>query len=186
MPLSSAELNSIEAKAFDLINKCKIKFPPVDVEVIARYLGLKVVQSELNEVSGALIIEGNQGYIGYNPTHGEQRRRFTIAHEIGHYCLHCISDDSSQRKSQLFVDKDFIVKYRNANNYTYAEMKQEQQANAFAAALLMPEQFVTREIKSVENTKREEIDLIVQLATDFNVSVPAMTFRLENLNTLYK
>jgi Zn-dependent peptidase ImmA (M78 family) len=184
MPLSYQELVSIEEKAFNLLNSKKRQVtPPIDVEAVALQLGLQVIPYELSEISGALIIENNQGFIGYNPAHNDTRRRFTIAHEIGHYYLHCNGNESAVKKDQLFVDKDFIVKYRNANNYTFAELKQEQQANAFAAALLMPKELIEKELKKTENLS--EIDLIGHLATLFNVSIPAMTFRLDNLNTYF-
>lgn len=184
MPLSHRDIVAIESKAADLIRQCSIIRPPVNVHQIAESLNLTVFPYKLNEVSGALIIESNQAYIGFNPTHGKERQRFTIAHEIGHYCLHCLASDTAVRKDQLFVDKDFIVKYRNANNYSVAELKQEQQANSFAAALLMPEEFIKAELEKPSYAKLEEIELINKLANLFEVSVPAMTFRLDNLNTL--
>lgn len=184
MRLSLHELVAIESKAFELIKQNQITSPAVDVDTIAENLGLKVIPYELNEISGALIIENNQGFIGFNPSHQTTRKRFTIAHEIGHYYLHCLSSDHP-KKDQLFVDKDFIVKYRNANNYTYAELKQEQQANAFAAALLMPRDFIQKELNKPSNKSLAEVQLIEKLAERFNVSVPAMTFRLENLSSYF-
>jgi Zn-dependent peptidase ImmA (M78 family) len=182
MPLSQRELIAIEAKAFELIQNCKITSPPVDVEKIAKSISLTVFPYDLGEVSGALIIENNQAYIGYNPSHNHKRKRFTIGHEIGHYCLHCVAKNETIIKDQLFVDKDFIVKYRNANNYSYTEQKQEQQANAFAAALLMPVKFIKKELCDKKNALLDENALIDHLADCFDVSVPAMTFRLENMN----
>ena len=110
MPLSHRELVAIESKAFELINKYNITEPPVDVERIAESLLLTVFPYSLDEVSGALIIENNQAYIGYNPTHGTQRRRFTIGHELGHYCLHCESSPSTIKKG---ISPDGIEKTRN-------------------------------------------------------------------------
>ena len=40
------------------------------------------------------------------------------------------------------------------------------------------------ELKKPEISRLEEIALITKLAKFFNVSVPAMTFRLENMNVL--
>ena len=84
--------------------------------------------------------------------------------------------------NNLFVDKDFLVKYRGNNSYTHKELIQEQQANAFSAALLMPEEFVLDELKKQSTLKLSEIELIETLAKLFDVSVPAMTYRLNNLN----
>lgn len=184
--LNQKDFLEIERKAVDLISKCRIKGPLVDVEnVIAKHLGLTVFDYELGEVSGALIIQNNHAYIGCNPKQIAPRRRFTIAHEIGHYYLHCQPNDPLMSKDQLFVDKDFIVKYRNSNNYTFAELKQEQQANAFAAALLMPMIFIKAELDKEELKEIDENDLIVKLAEKFGVSVIAMTYRLENISPFF-
>ena len=114
------------------------------VETIAKNLDLTVTAYDLGDgVSGALVIENNKGSIGYNPSHPKVRQRFTIAHELGHYSLH-----NTSKGDKLFVDKDFIVKYRNAASYTSAELKQEQEANAFGAALLMPKDFVLKELNN--------------------------------------
>jgi Zn-dependent peptidase ImmA (M78 family) len=183
MPLSNRELAVIEARAGELIQNCHIIHPAVDVEIIAASLGLSVAAEPLDEVSGALIIQNNNSYIRYNTTHPPTRQRFTIAHELGHYYLHC-DFKNVNRKDQLFVDKDFIVKYRNANNYTFAELKQEQEANAFAAALLMPRDFINSEINKKIYANVDEIKLIEKMAQVFKVSVPAMTYRLDNLSSL--
>ena len=89
-----------------------------------------------------------------------------------------------QRENKLFVDKDFIVKYTSGNNYTQSELKQEQEANAFAAALLMPKDFVMSEIRQEKYYQIPEHKLIEKMAKTFDVSVLAMTFRLFDLQVL--
>ena len=72
--------------------------------------------------------------------------------------------------------KDFKL-YRNLESST-GEVKKEREANAFAANLLMPEQFISNEINNApDNTK----NAIEYLANVFKVSEQAMTFRLANL-----
>ena len=185
MRLSLNELVAIESKAFELVKQNHISLPEVNVDKIATSLGLQIIPYDLNEISGALIIENNKGFIGFNPSHSTVRKRFTIAHEVGHFHLHCHSGKDAKRKDQLFVDKDFIVKYRNANSYTYAELKQEQEANAFAAALLMPREFIQKELNKPSNKIIGENELIEHLANRFKVSIPAMTFRLDNLSSYF-
>lgn len=181
MPLQPSEQKKIEQKVFRLIQQNNITGPPVLVEVIAKNLDLTVTAYDLGEgVSGALVIEKNKGSIGYNPSHPRVRQRFTIAHELGHYYLH-----NTSKGDQLFVDKDFIVKYRNAASYTSAELKQEQEANAFGAALLMPKDFVLEELKKEKYTEMSEYKLIEELAKVFDVSVPAMTYRLSDLHVFF-
>src|SRR3954470_4270018 len=68
--------------------------------------------------------------IGINSSHPETRKRFTIAHEMGHLVLHQLD--------QVHVDKQFLVKLRDDIS-SQAIDPHEIEANAFAAALLMPE-----------------------------------------------
>jgi Zn-dependent peptidase ImmA (M78 family) len=169
-------MRDAERKADSLIQQFKITVPPVPVHEIAQKLGLDVIAYDLGEeVSGTLVVENGKGFIGYNPTHSKKRQRFTIAHEIGHFILHP-ADNS------LFVDQDFIVKYRSNNTYSRRELIQEQQANAFGAALLMPAAFIQTELKTKSSGTMGEVELIETLARLFEVSVPAMTYRLNNLN----
>jgi Zn-dependent peptidase ImmA (M78 family) len=169
-------LQQAENKAKELIQRFSIAGPPVPVADIAKKLGLDVIGYDLGDgVSGSLVIEKGKGFIGYNPSHSRKRQRFTIGHELGHYVLHYSANN-------LFVDKDFLVKYRGNNSYTHKELIQEQQANAFSAALLMPEEFILDELKKQSTLKLSEIELIETLAKLFDVSVPAMTYRLNNLN----
>jgi uncharacterized protein DUF955 len=94
----------------------------------------------------------------------ETRRRFTIAHEIGHHLLH--SDGATVLCRPLDVDQ--------ADD---AERAKERQANRFAAELLMPEPLVRA---------RAETDGLdaTALARTFNVSPIAMAYRLVNLEFL--
>lgn len=174
------DLQKIEDTAMSLIKSNRISGPPIPVEDIARNLGLDVIAYNLgDDISGTLVVENKKGFIGYNPSHVKVRQRFTIAHELGHFLLH-----NHSKSEQLFVDKDFLVKYRSANNYSSAELKHEQEANAFAAALLMPKEFVHKELSRKNTTNLPELELIEVLAKVFEVSIPAMTYRLNNLNIL--
>src|SRR5688572_7924209 len=79
-------------------------FLPVKIEEIAKSRGLSVVPYPLGaDVSGILSIKNGIGTIGYNQEEPKVRRRFTIAHEFGHYELH-------KDQSELFIDKQFIYR----------------------------------------------------------------------------
>lgn len=179
MPVLHPELREAETPASKLIEKFGLTKPPINVEGIAVSLGLEVIPYAFDDdISGALIIQKSKSVIGYNPQHSRKRKRFTIAHELAHYLLHNTESES------LFIDKDFIAKYRSATNYTPRELKQERQANAFAAELLMPRKILLASLKEDEYKDLPEPELIDELAKLFDVSVPAMTIRLSNLNIL--
>jgi hypothetical protein len=99
------------------------------------------------------------------------RRRFTIAHECGHWVLHiagaeqpvcCATEDVSE---QAEVEKARQLR------------RQEAEANAFARELLMPESLV------VEQAHATGCNLAA-LAERFDVSVPAIRLRLLTLGLL--
>lgn len=108
---------------------------PVDVELLAKSLGIDVVYSNLDdETSGMIEKTNNNRYrIVVNSNHPLTRQRFTIAHELGHYFYHrhLIGDG---------VSDDRV--YRSSASGAYANTaigrKEESQANQFAATILMP------------------------------------------------
>jgi Zn-dependent peptidase ImmA (M78 family) len=109
--------------------------------------------------------------IGVNSSHAPVRQRFTIAHEIGHLIMH--------KGTPVFVDRLIRVDRRDGTT-----SKQERDANAFAAELLMPRGFITARIAALTD-KRSGIAperLIEQLAEEFGVSLLAMSYRLANLD----
>lgn len=85
---------------------------------------------------------------------------------MGHYILH---------KDDKFYDGVF----QRSKHIPENKKQFEREANQFAAALLMPEKLVRA---SVENkTKQDQAVIIGQLATEFQVSIQAMSYRLLNL-----
>ena len=148
---------------------------PVDVEAVAQHLKIEVRRQELEDhISGVLIIKGSNAVIGVNKSHHVHRQRFTIAHEIGHDRLH-------RDTAQLFVDAAPAF-FRDEQSATGLS-DQEVEANAFAAELLMPDA-VVRELFG-----RQPIDVfddlaLRRLASQFEVSIQALTIRLTRLNLL--
>jgi Zn-dependent peptidase ImmA (M78 family) len=151
---------------------------PIRIEEIAKRRGLKVMPYALEEdVSGVLVIEDGKGTIGYNHAESSVRRRFTIAHELGHFELH-------QDQGSLFLDKKFKVLFRSQSTpEAYAAQVLEQEANAFAAALLMPEASLKLELEDKEFDLSSE-ETLKELAKIFHVSSTAMYYRMANLGLI--
>jgi Zn-dependent peptidase ImmA (M78 family) len=182
MALRSLQYRQIEDQIGAILSESGINKAPIPIESIAKSLGAFVIAYELgDEVSGVLVINENKGTIGYNILHPKVRQRFTIAHELGHYIMHV----PKSKGKQLFVDKDFIVKFRSQKSYTAHEIRQEQEANAFAAAILMPKDILLQEMKSEKYYNLTENKLIEELAIAFNVSIQAMTYRFADLNIFF-
>lgn len=161
--------NYIEEKSVNILKEFDLLKSPINVNKLAKKLGVGVEASNFNDdVSGLFVIKDDKPYIAYNLNQNKKRSRFTIAHELGHFILH------SKNKS-LFIDKNRSIMYRNSESST-GEYLKEREANAFAAALLMPIPLILKEAKDLNGD-----DIIEKLASKFNVSTQAMSFRLSNL-----
>ncbi len=155
---------------------------PIDVEALAKVLGISVRHEPFDEdMSGVLIKEKDQTTIGVNSAHSISRQRFTIAHEIGHFVL--------KHEGEVFVDKTlrnntFVL--RRDGKSSLGTSLWEIHANQFAAALLMPKELVLVQVakRLDKKNKMTSDELIGDLAKVFLVSRQAMEFRLTNLGSL--
>jgi len=133
--------------------------------------------------SGEIYWDNDVVNIWVNPTDIEQRQRFTIAHEIGHFILHMlphIEDRSIEFKDDI----------KNLKRSDIWDAK-EYEANNFAARLLMPKSAImdsllqiAQEYKAQGSSKITLDDLLEIMASKFNVSKLAMKFRLKNLGII--
>lgn len=145
---------------------------PVDIRAVTTAYGLVIRDQALeDEVSGMLVVRGERALIGVNADHHEHRRRFTIAHELGHFLLH-------RDQNSVFID----AFYRDTTS-SEGTKKLEIEANAFASELLMPEATV-RERVGAQVFGPLNDGAIGHLAEEFNVSVQALTIRLTHLGLL--
>lgn len=172
-------MNKIEKSVKKLLEANDIVKAPVPVENIADYLGAAIFYEPFegqDDVSGMLFREGEKKIIGINSSHHPNRQRFSIGHEIGHLVLH---------NRDLFVDKVVKVNFRDSKS-SQAIYKEEIAANAFAAELLMPKDFIEVEIKNMLTQKPvfKKDDLINELASVFQVSSLAMEYRLNYLGII--
>jgi len=164
---------TIEQQAARLLEENDVRRAPVPVDAIARALGLDVRYAPTtDDVSGALVRNGKSVVIAVNSAQHENRQRFTIAHEIGHFILH--------KRTERHVDEDFRIDYRNSVS-SEASQRNEIQANTFAAALLMPQGFLKRDFLRVEADETDPDHGIQTLAVRYKVSRRAMELRLLNL-----
>ena len=162
-------LAAINTTVNGILLDADIKVLPVKIEEIAKSFGLKVIPYPFDDdISGTLIIE--QNVIGFNQTESRVRRRFTIAHELGHYVLH-------KDKKPIFLDKLFRLNYASQEQNQELEME----ANAFAASILMPEALMRKEVKNIDFDFANE-EATKYLARVFDVSSMAMYYRLKNLD----
>ncbi|WPV67512.1 ImmA/IrrE family metallo-endopeptidase [Chitinophaga sp. LS1] len=168
---------AINSKATEIILQFGKMEAPIRVDDIARAMGLKVVAFPLEgDVSGLLLIEADGATIGYNQNEARVRRRYTVAHELGHYCL----GHTQEGTPSVFVDKGYRVYFRRPGQDEPSAARREREANYFAACLLMPEQLLVPEVDKLEFDPGNE-DAIKHLAKMFDVSATAMSYRIQNL-----
>ncbi len=162
----------VEKRAEQMLRDAGIRSIPVEIMKIAEHLGIRVVVQPLeDEVSGVLVIRNGRAAIGINEDHHPHRQRFTVAHELAHYLLH-------RGASQLFIDSTLTF-YRDETSAD-GIYEQEIEANAFAAALLMPGDRIREEVNDRRLDLYDE-RTILRLAERFAVSQQAFTIRLMNL-----
>lgn len=119
-----------------IIKDAKITEAPVSLQKIIEYLqkdyDLDVRRASFtNEVSGLLVrcqdVDQEYFTIGFNSDHPWCRRRFTIAHEIGHLLFGHLCDKGSSK----------------SNN--------EKECDIFAAELLIPTTFLKKDFAKMPN-----------------------------------
>jgi Zn-dependent peptidase ImmA (M78 family) len=156
-------------QARDLIKRFGIKSPPVNVERIARSLGVKVEFAPFDdELSGMAFIKHGIPGIGINSLHHPNRQRFTLAHELAHIVLH-----PEELAKAVHVDKGSLRRDRVSAAGTESL---EIQANVFAAELLMPEELLSAVLD--EKFDLEDPQVLETLANKFRVSLTALQHRL--------
>lgn len=147
-------------RAAQVLEMVGINAPPVDVHRIAEELGFDVIPFDFPKaVSGVTFIEGGVKSIGVNASDPPTRQRFSVAHELGHYLHGHESYDES--KVHVEENRGFL------NNHN----RQEQEANEFAAELLMPLFLLRQDVTS------PELD-VAELARRYRVSEQAMWIQL--------
>ena len=150
------------SSAAELLQKLSINEYPIDLNVILQKYDITLEAAKFNndDLSGMLIGENGNYKIIVNENHSQNRKSFTIAHELGHYFLH--RDLQDKCEDQVF--------FRGATSDNI-----ELQANIFAGELLMPENEFKNEILIGVNT-------IPELANYFGVSTLAVRVRAKQLN----
>lgn len=159
---------------------------PIDVDGIAKALGFQVEYDdtlESRDVIGEIFFNECRPIVKINPIQNsyEPRRRFTLAHEIGHYCLHSSESMTSFTDSQKTMSR--------TESYW---SRYESEANAFAAQLLMPKNLILRDGREIIDRCKAELGVsaipaqtfIERMADRFDVSSKAMEYRLKNLGVI--
>lgn len=165
----SPDYEMAKKNALKLLEDFGITEPPVNPAKIARDLGIIVNFAEFTKhdnVSGFYSSEQDAIYVNINEP--PNRMTFTIAHELGHQRLHRPWTQTSEYK----------VLYRNQSIIEQPKDPKEQEANAFAANLLVP-RFMLDKL-SIKKLLENSLTSMSDLAVLFAVSQPVVRFRIKN------
>lgn len=148
---------------------------PIDIYRLLKNIGINVRSIDFGEIEeeieyakgdilGATLIDGEEVEIFYRTGTSDNRKRFTIAHEIAHCCLH--TDELKETHIQL-------RKVSEKDNLT------EIDANIFAGELLIPQKLLMKYYEELL------FPSLSSLASLFEVSTSVMAARLDYLKLSY-
>lgn len=177
---------------------------PIDIAKIIDMYNIPVIEKKLeNGWSGAIILNENSNKAGIviNEIDHPNRKRFTLAHEFGHFISY-----TRQNKKGIFEDyfeysdvlgdlnelspmipttssvADTVITAKPRNDISkIGNDLEEIFANRFAAAVLMPKNLIELELHRMKSFGDHFEDSLKKLAKKFEVSETAMRFRLLNI-----
>ena len=166
--ITNKRKTQIEEITINLLNRHNYIDDMVDIANIVRQQNYNVFIDDLdNNISGYVDHENREVVLNKNET--PERRRFTLAHELGHIILN--SNNSIQHRDNILNNQLDI----------YANDDKEVEANYFAGCILMPRDVFIREFNSIKG----DIDYKIQkLAYYFGVSKLAVNVRANVLNLI--
>ena len=147
----------------------------VPIVKILNDAGFRILLQELpSNTGGYIMMSGNYSekfgsdkIIVLNNSNPANRRRFTLAHEFGHFLLDPKAKDVFEFYDAYETDDD--------------ESPTEQLVNKFAAELLMPSKLFSKKYNEMKKKKMDIYDICIALTEFFEVPYKAVTTRIAEL-----
>lgn len=154
-------------KAQDLLESFGLdEITGIGMDFFVAGLDAILIEEPLSNCDGKIIFGNSKTIIKVNSQiQFEERKRFVVAHEIGHLMLHrnmALPDDTFANFNIISGTEEFL---KNG--------QQELEANDFASELLMPTKLFYQEAKG----KKFSPSLIKQLSQRFKASLTATVFK---------
>ncbi len=224
--LNQGQIERIAQSVLDDYQKqqADIDVAPVPIEDILTYIGLHLEVDDFTrnkyfgevgaDVLGFIKMDEKAIYVNrlLDPLENEDaiegRFNFTIAHELGHHCLHKDLFEDYQHQLTFLEDADTnkpVILCRYPDDDIPQRPWIEKQADMFAAAILMPKPLLLKAWVEQfgSDTPKTESELIAlgdplgvgsdyfgvkraikPIAEQFKVSIAAMRIRLENMGLI--
>lgn len=162
-------ITSVPVDMNQMLEALGIECQCVDFDSLQRGLPLK----KPSIILGLAYAKGNDLAIFYSSHSDLASARFTLAHELGHCCLHMNVDSSFHVEMQTIPD----VWYKAGRPVTPFTNKKEEAADKFARDLLIPTTLLVHMLSSV---KKISIDSLAEL---FSVPTSQMEKKLWEVNS---
>jgi Zn-dependent peptidase ImmA (M78 family) len=156
-----ADITRAHIEASKFIDHYSFETPEdIRIEDIAMDQGLIVREGIIKGAEARLIQNGENGIVTINATDDPRRKRFAIAHELGHWKMH-----RDNKFSRLCYNDDLMAVSEEGSNET--------EANIFASEVLMPRNLFFPMCRSLE----PNIAVIKKLSSVFDTSFTATALR---------
>jgi len=153
-------------QAIKFFDELGIKHPnDLPIEDIAYSQGAFIENNDLEGCEGRIVFDNDEAIVTIDKKiNYEPKRRFIIAHELGHFRMH-------KNLNPCFIDNEHTL------NEWYATGIHELEANCFSAELLMPEVIIRPLFKG----RKFNLDIIYEVSEEFKTSITATLLRYREL-----
>lgn len=175
MMIPNNSLSKIKKLADDISSYYTDKI--TSLELIAEYEGLEIFYDsyEKGTFDGMTIYDNGTFYIHINTDNGNKkgsgRSRFTLAHELGHYFI----------DSHRVGLKNGLLEPHPSKIDRVQFDRIEQEADYFAACLIMPEELFK---KDALKKRKFNFQIIKDLSKEYNVSITACAIRFSEIGNI--
>jgi Zn-dependent peptidase ImmA (M78 family) len=155
-----------------LLRRHNFKSPPVDLKTLVESEGLEYQEVDYfeDDVDALIIPFDGRIIAAVNQNHAPNRRRFSLAHELGHHFLHA---------DRSVLDEIPNIDTGHLRDEVHSIGVYEREANIFAGELLVP-------LEMLKTTYKEGVT-IPEIADIFNVSEQVASIAVStHFNSLFK
>lgn len=151
--------------AYKTLETHGVTSPPTPIVEIAESYGLKIKEVDFGKYSGRVagFLDVKENVVYVNKEDSDHRKAFTVAHELGHYLLH---------EEELKTNPNLSILFRMPLG-TIDPNPLEQEANTFAARILVPKRIL-------DEYRKKGIAEAGVLANIFGVSPEVIAYRLRD------
>lgn len=194
--------NKIQQSAQNILDQIGYESGPVDLEKICSILSIDLTftKKAVHDADGKSILGAanfDHKSIQINSHANKHRERFTLGHEIGHFCL----QHGRYLLSETIAERDLLIDREIDKNFKLERL--EYQANVFASDLILPEEIFKIKINEYRKqlnikdkgfgyiyvdeqvcNNKDYYDLLSLMSSEFEVSKQAIEIKLKKMGLL--